>query len=267
VDVLLEMECGEAFGCGVAEAGDGEGAGEFGEAAEVCAWVGGFALLAFEGVVDGEWLLAAESVGETLADAEVGAVFEGSGGWGIEDADLDAVFAVGLWLECAAARVAHLPNEDGRLSQVELVALNVEVVLMIRNVLVNAELGLRSTLVLNLNLKMEGRNSFKSDWNNLLAFCFPRAVAVRLSRLVETSTWARVDLLPNSDGRELLLRVVVLGVSKLIERVLVVARLCSVASNGCSATCNMEFLFLNLGILASPILKVLTVVYVKGSIS
>lgn len=75
VDCLGDVEASETFGCGIAESSDGEGSGKFCKAAEGGAGVGGFALLAFEGVVDGERYLAAERKGEALADTEVGLAF------------------------------------------------------------------------------------------------------------------------------------------------------------------------------------------------
>lgn len=95
-------------------------------------------MFAFEGVVDGEWLLTAKSVGQTLADTEVGAVFKRSSGRSVENADLHAIFAVGLGLERAATRVADFADEDGRLAKIELVALDLEIILIVWNVLVDA---------------------------------------------------------------------------------------------------------------------------------
>jgi hypothetical protein len=148
--------------------------------------------------------LAAESVGETLANAEVRAVFESGGSRGIEDADLDTVLVVGLRLECATARVANFADEDGRLAKVELVALDLEIVLVVGYVLVDAEFGLWRALVLDLDFEMEWRHTLESDGNDLFTLSFSRTVTVGLARLIKASAWAWVNTLLHGDRREVL---------------------------------------------------------------
>lgn len=202
MDGLGEIESREAFRGGVAQARDDEGARELGDTTEVRAWIGGFALLAFKFVVDCERLLAAERIRQALADTEVGAIFEWCGGGCVVNADEDAIFDVGLGLECAASRVAHFANEDGGLSKTELITLDLEIVLCIRDVFVDAELRLGRALVLDFDLEVKRWNALQGDWDDFFAIYLTRTVAVGLSGLVEFGAGAGVDCLADSDGRK-----------------------------------------------------------------
>jgi hypothetical protein len=152
VDHLGRVERGEAFRGRVSQAGDFEDAWALGQALEVRTWAGRFALFAFKGVVYCEGGLAAECVGEALADAEVCALFEGGGGGRVENADLHAVLVVWMGPQGAAARVADFADEDGGRAEVELVALDLEAVLVVEDVLVDADFGAGCALVLDLDL-------------------------------------------------------------------------------------------------------------------
>lgn len=184
MDRLCEVEGGAALGGRVAETGDGEGAWELGEAPERGAGVGGFALLGLEGVVDCEGGLAAKGKGEALADAEILAVFEGCGRGCVVHADLDAGPAW-WWPEGASTRVADLADGDGRVAEMHLAMLNLEIVLVRGDVLVHANLRLGCTLVLDLDFEIEGRDTLQSDGDDFLSLRLSRAVAVRLARLVK----------------------------------------------------------------------------------
>jgi len=172
-----------------------------------------------------------------------------------------------LRLERAAARVADFSDEDGGLSKTELVTLDLEVVLCIRNVLVNAEFGLGSALVLDFDFKVERWDAFKGDGNDFFASCFTRAVAVGLSGLVELGAGAGMDYLADGNRREVLFGVVVLDIRQCQEGVLVCARLRSICSNRCGAASRMKFFVPIEDISAFPVLEVLSVGNIEGCVA
>ena len=123
--------------------------------------------------------------------------------------------------EGTSTRVANFADGYGRVTQVHLAVLDLEIVLVCRDALVDTDLGLRCTVVLDLNFEIEGCNTLECDWDNFLAFRFTRAKTVCLAGLVEASVRARVDLLLDRNRREVLLRVIIPGICEFEEGVLV----------------------------------------------
>ena len=111
VNLLGNFERGETIGGGVAEARNGEGAWEFGQATEGGAGVGSFARVGIEGVVDCEGALSAERKGETFANAKICAFFQGGGSRRVVNADLHTR-ATGRGFETTASGVANLADGD-----------------------------------------------------------------------------------------------------------------------------------------------------------
>lgn len=114
-------------------------------------------------------------------------------------------------------------------------------------------------MMLDLNFEVEGCDTFESDGNDLLALCFSGAVTVCFSRLVEPGTWARMHCLPDGDGREVLLRVIVLRISKLEEGVFISARIGCICADRRGATSSVKCLFAKGDQFAFLVLVVLSV--------
>lgn len=222
MDPLCKVQRSEAFRRRVAQASDSECTRELGETAERSSGIRCFAFLAFEGVVDGKGKLASERKGEALADTVVFAVLEWRRGRRIVNADLHTR-AARSGLERTSTCVADLANGDGRVSEMQLAVLDLEIVLVCWNALVNTDLGLWCTVVLDLDFEIEGCNTLQCDWDDFLAFRLARAKTVCLAGLVEASRRARMNNLLDCDGREVLLGVVISRVGQFLERVLVCA--------------------------------------------
>lgn len=127
----------------------------------------------------------------------------------------------------------------------QLAMLDLEVVLVGWDALVDADFRLRCAMVLDLHLQVERSNTFERDRDNFFAFGLPRAVTVGLSWLVKAGTRARMDCLLDDNRREMLLGMVVAGIGKLLEGILVCAGLSRLRSNRSLTTCDMEIFVLD----------------------
>jgi hypothetical protein len=75
------------------------------------------------------------------------------------NADLDTR-TTGRGPEGTSTRVANFADGYGRVAEVHLAVLDLEIILVRRYVLVHADLRLRGTLMLNLHFQIERRNAF-----------------------------------------------------------------------------------------------------------
>lgn len=146
--------------------------------------------------------------------------------------------------------------------------LDFEVVLVRGNVLVDADLRFGRAVMLDFNLEIERRDTFECDRNDLLTFCLSRAIAVRLSRLVEACARPRMHCLLDSDGSKMLLGRIILGVRKTGEDVVVSTGFRGLCSDRGSAPVSMQFsVTTDKGSLALSVLIFFSIHDIEGRVS